>query len=234
MKQEFQQIKEKLEWEQKQQQYQIDQALLKLNEIQQEREQNKIYSAINARVLLIRTYAINNNNLTIAIKLLVNAPEPRKLPKPIPKPKPQIEPPPIQKDIPKSSNLIKAIERKSANISVSFLQNTPIYKKTHTKFLYRKFNDLNLRYTGVGRRGRVPLRVGKQRASLLASVRNRGFLKNIAREPKRASMFQQGSGKNALKETSNFNDFLYPVSLLYELRHQPVATQHHHKPSFFT
>jgi len=85
----FQEIKKKLLLEEKGKQYQIDQALLQLKAVGHEREGNKIYSQLNAKVLLIRTHTIHNNNMTIAIKLLVNAPEPPS--EPIPKQ--QIEPP---------------------------------------------------------------------------------------------------------------------------------------------
>jgi len=138
----FQEVKEKLSWEQKKRQYQVDQALLKLEAIKQEQEQNKIYSPVNARVLLIRTHAINNNNMTIAIKLLVNAPEQNASSNPIPNQ--QIKPPPIQKEETPTDNFIKVIQRNVGAVpvcppvmvrpgDVSFLQNTPVYKKTHTK-----------------------------------------------------------------------------------------------------
>jgi len=137
--QEFEQVKQKLDWEQKQRQYQVDQAILKLNSIQDEREQNKICSAVNARILFIRTNAINNNNMTIAIKLLVNAPEPSSLPQSIPKPK--IESP-EPKEVPKKENFIKVIDRNveaepvcpRVSKSVHFLQSTLYKKKTHKKF----------------------------------------------------------------------------------------------------
>jgi len=180
----FWEVKEKLEWEQKQRQFQIDQAILKLNAVQDEREQNKICSAVNARVLFIRSQAIHNNNLTIVIKLLVNAPEPSSLPQSIPKPK--IESP-EPKEMPKKENFIKVIDRNVAaepmcppvSKSVFFLQNTPVYKKTHTKF------------------------------------------------------YQKG-GKNAVKKTISFNHSRGPVFLLHFLRYQPIASEHYHKPSFFT
>jgi hypothetical protein len=129
--QEFEQVKQKLEWEAKQRQYQVDQAMVKLKAIQQEREQSNIYSAVNARVLLIKTHSINNNNLTIAIKLLVNPPEPSSSIEPIPKP--QITPPPIQKEEPQSDSFMKVMERKSSPKPVSFFKKSAVYKKTHTQ-----------------------------------------------------------------------------------------------------
>jgi inner membrane protein len=141
----FDELKEKLEWEQKKRQYLLDQAILKLNAIQQEREQNKIYAAVNARVLLIRTHVIHNNNLTIAIKLLVNAPSPTLEDVPDSSKKPLSNPPPLKEERPKNDSFIKAMERKAQEKSlpvpkafgtqagVSFLQNTPYRKKTHTK-----------------------------------------------------------------------------------------------------
>ena len=116
----FQEVKEKLEWNEKQRQYSLDQALLKLNGIQHEREQNRIYSAVNARVLLIRTQAINDNNLTIAIKLLVNAPKSSPPSKTIPKP--QIEPLPIPKETPKKDNSMVAL-KESKRVFSALLNN---------------------------------------------------------------------------------------------------------------
>jgi len=130
----------------------ITEAERRLSEIQEEQKKYRIYSAVNGRVLLIRTHVIHNNNLTIAIKLLVNAPSPSSSSKPIPNP--QIEPPPRQKErpinacgrlvealtprvqplSPQSDNLIKAMERKAKDKSVSFFKNIPYRKKTHTKF----------------------------------------------------------------------------------------------------
>jgi hypothetical protein len=46
----------------------------RLKAIQTEREASRIYSPVNGRVLLIRTHAIQNQNRTIAIKLLVREP----------------------------------------------------------------------------------------------------------------------------------------------------------------
>jgi len=46
----------------------------RLKAIQTEREGHRIYSPVNGRVLLIRTHAIQNQNRTIAIKLLVREP----------------------------------------------------------------------------------------------------------------------------------------------------------------
>ena len=66
-------------------------AQLRLTEIRQERQQDNIYSQFNAQVLLIRVVAVHNNSLTLALKLLVNAPEPE--PSDKTRPKPQIEPP---------------------------------------------------------------------------------------------------------------------------------------------
>jgi len=51
-------------------------AQLRLTEIRQELQKDNIYSQFNAQVLLIRVVAVHNNSLTLAIKLLVNAPEP--------------------------------------------------------------------------------------------------------------------------------------------------------------
>jgi hypothetical protein len=124
----FLKVKEKLEWEQKRKRYQIDQASLKLKAVAQEREQNNIASALNARVLLIRTHAIHNQNLTIAIKLLVNARTESS------SEKPDIEP---QQKRPKSDNPIKAMKRKSA----SFSKSTSYKKKTHPQFLPDGGND---------------------------------------------------------------------------------------------
>lgn len=46
-------------------------ARLRLQAIKAEREKHRISAPFNARVLLVRTHSINNNNRTIAIKLLV-------------------------------------------------------------------------------------------------------------------------------------------------------------------
>ena len=46
----------------------------RLEAITAEREGHRIYSPVNGRVLLIRTHAIQNQNRTIAIKLLVREP----------------------------------------------------------------------------------------------------------------------------------------------------------------
>jgi len=53
----------------------ITEARHRLKEIQKEQEKHKIYSAFNARILLIRVHAVHGNSLTIIVKLLVNAPE---------------------------------------------------------------------------------------------------------------------------------------------------------------
>ncbi len=52
----------------------LDDAQKRLKAIQTEREGHRIYSPVNGRVLLIRTHAIQNQNRTIAIKLLVREP----------------------------------------------------------------------------------------------------------------------------------------------------------------
>jgi multidrug efflux pump subunit AcrA (membrane-fusion protein) len=44
----------------------------RLKEIATEDEKSKIYTPVNARVLLIRTHAIHNGKRTVAIKLLVH------------------------------------------------------------------------------------------------------------------------------------------------------------------
>lgn len=50
-------------------------ARLRLTEIKRQRDKYNIYSPVNAQILLIRVVAVHNNSLTIAIKLLVNAPQ---------------------------------------------------------------------------------------------------------------------------------------------------------------
>ena len=127
----FQEVKEKLECQEKDRQFQIYKATLELKGIQHKRDQNKICSAVNARVLLIRPHTIHNNNLTVAIKLLVNDPEPTTSPQPKPKPSTT---PRIPKEETKNDGALKLIQRTTANKVVSFLQKTPIYKKTHAKF----------------------------------------------------------------------------------------------------
>ncbi len=79
-------------------------ARLRLTEIQQQRDKCLIYSAFNAKILLISVVAVHNNSLTIALKLLVNAKE-TDAPKPTPNRNPQ---PPIQKETPKNDNLLQA------------------------------------------------------------------------------------------------------------------------------
>jgi hypothetical protein len=79
-------------------------AQLRLTELRQERRQDHIYSQFNAQVLLIRVVAVHNNSLTLAIKLLVNAPQPESSDKT--RPKPQIEPP--KKDTDNHDPLLKA------------------------------------------------------------------------------------------------------------------------------
>jgi len=46
-------------------------ARLRIQDIQEELKKHRIKAAVSGKVLLIRTHSINNNNRTIAIKLLV-------------------------------------------------------------------------------------------------------------------------------------------------------------------
>jgi inner membrane protein len=80
-------------------------ARIRLAEIQQQRDKHLIASAFNAKVLLIRVVAVHNNSLTIALKLLVNAPQTTPSQQPIPNRKPE---PPFQPETPKNDNLLKA------------------------------------------------------------------------------------------------------------------------------
>jgi len=208
---------------------------LKLRAVQQEQEQNKIHSAVNARVLLIRTHAINNNNMTIAIKLLVNAPEQNPSSKPIP----NQQPPPIQNQQPPSNNFIKIIETVGAvpvcppvyqppRVMVrpgdgSFLQNTPCNKKTPAKFHREEENNARNEVERRKSEGKARREKDEKRGEACAS----GF----------AVVFWQALSLTfglSVQKTIHFNHPLVPVSLLRFMWHQPIASKHHHKPSFFT
>ena len=202
--QEYKRAKEELKWEQKSKEYILAQAILKLKSLKEEREGNKIYSKVYAKVLLIRTHTIHDNNLTIAIKLLVTAPPPAEKSKQAPKINPL---PPPKKSLPEKENLIRVMEN-TLNRAVSFFINPPYIKKTHTQNV-----DLQLPWqqSTPSPQYKDENSISKQSGDLQVKV-------NLQQRQNHLSSL------NILKYINN----------LSILRRQPTAPKHHYEPSFFT
>ena len=236
--QEYKRAKEELKWEQKSKEYILAQAILKLKSLKEEREGNKIYSKVYAKVLLIRTHTIHDNNLTIAIKLLVTAPPPAEKSKQAPKINPL---PPPKKSLPEKENLIRVMEN-TLNRAVSFFINPPYIKKTHTQNVVPPFpkggwmdgwkekkERTKARGGGFGGRGK------KCRQSL------HFFAVTPSPQYKDENSISKQSGDLQVKvnlqqrqnHLSSLNILKY-INNLSILRRQPTAPKHHYEPSFFT